>query len=530
MSATPPLDFEEKRERLFGGKGQKRRRAPEDAKQAADTEAKSSAATKLADLLLQAARELWHTPTGEPFATIGDPDRGDVIRHYPVQDSSFTELAQFLYFQRYSGAIARDAVTAAVNTIAARAKFAGPEHRAYSRIAHVDGAIWIDLGDEDRRAVRIDATGWQVVASAEVQPRFRRLQSARALPVPQRGGSMGLIRMLFPNIDDESWILLQGYLIGAFQRTGARALLELIGGQGSGKSTLERLLIALIDPCEIPSRSVPRDEQALMIATMGKVVLAFDNVSMIDAQMADAWCRLSTGGGIGQRKLHTDTEEIQIKAQLPLIWTCITPIAAGRPDLQDRAISLYLQPLQDTTYRSEEEVDDAADEAIPLILGALYDAVSCALLRSGTFELERLPRLADFALWVEASAPALGWEEGDFAEALSRSRDTAMASAVDSSTVGTLIVQLMQSHSEWSGNATMLLSAIRNIASDELRRSRSFPKDAIRLSGQVRRIQRPLRTMGVAVEFVQSRTSRDIILRRTDDMVPLQTTLIDQED
>ena len=512
---TPTVSREEwkRNRRQEANSGIRRRRAPEDAAAAQDTEVKSSAATKLTELLMMATEELWHTPADEPFATFKDAINGTVL-HFPVLDSSFVEYASLIYWRNYGSSIASDATRAAINTISAKAKFDGPEHDVYSRIAHRGDVIWIDLCDDQRRAVRIDARGWQVVSSVDIEPRFRRSKASGPLQEPKAGGTLELIRRLFPNIDDEAWFLLQGWMLGTFQQSGARAFLELIGGQGSGKSTLQRLLIWILDPCQIPSRSVPRDEQALMIATLGRSVLAFDNVSSIDAQMADAWCRISTGGGIGQRKLHSDTEEVMLEAQLPIVTTAITPVAASRPDLQDRTLTVYLGRLQDTTYRPEREFNEVAQEVIPEILGALYTAVSCALRRVGSFELDRLPRLADFALWVEAAAPALGWPEGAFVEALSASRDSAMAQVVESNTVASLILQFMIGRPEWTGPSAALLEELRNLASDSVRRSRTFPTDATRLSSQLRRTQGPLAASGIDVDFVRTRDSRYVILRR----------------
>jgi hypothetical protein len=490
----------------------------------------------MADLLLQRKHELWHSPAGEAFATF--VDRG-IHKHYAVNGSEFHKLAQRLNYLEFGTAPALDAVRAAINIVAGEAEFAGKEYPVYSRIAHHERAIYVDVGDDQWQAIRIDATGWTVVPSSDVPVRFRRLASSKPLPLPEREGSLELIRVLFPNIEDSEWVLLQGWLLGCFQRTGGRAHLELQGGQGSGKSTLQRLLVSLIDPTEIPSRSVPRDEQAVMIAVQGKAVLAFDNVSMLVPEMADVWCRLSTGGGIGQRKLHTDQEEVLLKAQLPISWTAITPIAISRPDLQDRTISIHLEQLQDTTYRSEEEIEEAADEARPLLLGTLYDALARALARAGTFDLDRLPRLADFALWVEAAAPALGWEDGAFIDVLEASRASASAMAVDASAVGTLVLQMMKDRPQWSGPASALLKELKILAGDDVRKSRSFPKDPTRLSSQMRRIQRPLSVVGVWVGFNRSKYSRDITLTRNDALYgqealplaePVQEPLLDSSD
>ncbi len=511
-------DFKKRYDDVFGSQESTRKRSkrdPGDAKEAQENEVKSSAATKLADAWIASASELWHSPDGIAFATF--VNSAGVRSHMSIQSTEGTEFAQRLFYLKESKAIAQDAVKAALNTVAAQAKYAGDEHAVYSRIAHHDGCVWIDLGDDAWRAIRIDADGWKIVDSRDVPVKFRRTRSTHALPIPQPGGSLDQLFTLF-HLEPDDQRLTLGWLVGAFQESGGRALLELIGQQGSGKSTFARMLISLIDPCEIPVRSVSRDEEGLLIAVQGKAVLGYDNVSSLHPDMADAWCRLSTGGGIGKRKLFSDSEETLLRAQLPLVWTAIAPVAINRPDLQDRTITVRLEPLESETYRSERDVNAAFEAMRPQILGALYSAVAEALRNQDTIHLDRLPRLADFATWVEAAAPALGWEAGDFTTALEDSSMRASYMALDASPVGRLVFAYMKDRPHWEGPVSDLLTELRTLASDDDKRQRQFPKDSARLGVQLRRMQRPLADLGVWVGFDRSRRANVVILDRNDDV------------
>jgi hypothetical protein len=62
----------------------------------------------------------------------------------------------------------------------------------FLRVADHDGRIYLDLADEQWRAVEIDSTGWRVIGDPPV--RFRRRGSMRPLPVPVRGGSLDTLR------------------------------------------------------------------------------------------------------------------------------------------------------------------------------------------------------------------------------------------------------------------------------------------------------------------------------------------------
>lgn len=514
---SPPLDFKAKYEELFNSQGSKRKRTkrdPQDAKAAQETEAKSSAATKMAMLGLQTAHELFHTPSGEPFVTVKD---GGVLKHYAVQGSDYAEHLTRLNYLEYATAPAADAVKAASNIVAGEAKYAGAEHEVFARIAHHEGLIWVDLGDPTWRAVRIDSHGWRVVDSAEVPVKFKRTRSTRALPEPQSGGSLDELRSLF-KIEDADWMIIPGWLVGVFQEDGGRAHLELIGQQGSGKSTFARMLVRIVDPTDILLRSVPRNEEDLMIAVQSRTVIGFDNVSSLHPEMADNFCRLSTGGGFATRKLYANREEESFTAQQPALWTSIVPITLNRPDLQERTVTARLESLANETYRSERDINAEFAVMLPRLTGALYSAVSTALYHQDTVELESRPRLADFATWVEAASPAFGWDVGDFSAALEASNMMANVMAVDASPIGRLVYGFMKDQQHWEGSVSDLLVTIRELASDDDKRQRQFPKDSARLGVQLRRMQRPLAALGVWVGFDRSRRANVVLLDRNDEV------------
>src|SRR5208282_5769943 len=158
---------------------------------------------------------------------------------------------------------------------------------------------------------------------------------------------------------------------------------------------------ALIDPNTAPLRAFPREDRDLFIAASNAHVLAFDNVSGLPPWISDTLCRLATGGGFAVRELYTDQDEVLFDAARPVLLTGIEDLVA-RPDLADRAIFLTLEPIPDEQRLSEQELRAAFEIERPRILGALLDAVVTGLRMVPTTRLERLPRMADFALWATA--------------------------------------------------------------------------------------------------------------------------------
>ncbi len=129
-------------------------------------------------------------------------------------------------------------------------------------------------------------------------------------------------------------------------------MLVLHGEQGSAKSTLVRILRALIDPNTAALRAAPRDERDLVIAARNSWCLALDNLSHLPDWLSDALCRLATGSGFATRELYTDAEETIFAAQRPIVLNGIEELAT-RGDLLDRALLLYLPAIPEAQRHDE---------------------------------------------------------------------------------------------------------------------------------------------------------------------------------
>ena len=129
---------------------------------------------------------------------------------------------------------------------------------------------------------------------------------------------------------------------------------------------------------------------------------------------------------------------------------------ATRPDLLDRALIVGLPPIPEDERRPEGELWAAFEKARPSILGALFDAVAGALKTVSSLRLERIPRMADFALWATAAESALGWKAGAFIDAYTGNRREATESALEADPVAGAVRALMQKQEQWNGTATEL--------------------------------------------------------------------------
>jgi len=369
--------------------------------------------------------ELFHAPDGTAYARI---EQGDHREVWPLKSGAIRSWLAGTYYRRHERAAGGQAIRDAVEVLAARALFDGRECAVYVRVARTTDAIYLDLADPKWRAVKITASGWEIVTDSPIC--FRRPDGVLHLPDPVRGGSIQELRPFLNVADDSQWRLAVGWLVAAIRGAGPYPVLDIQGEQGSAKSSTARAQRRVIDPNASPDRAAPRNEHDLAIAAQNSLVVSLDNVSKLPDWLSDALARLATGAGFAARMLYSDGEEKLFYGARPIIINAIGDVVT-RSDLLDRSLVLELPRIADQSRRTEEEFWADFDVAHPRILGALLDAVAGALARRPSIRLERLPRMADFATWAVAAEPALGWPDGAFMRAYAGNRASAHELALE---------------------------------------------------------------------------------------------------
>jgi hypothetical protein len=242
-----------------------------------------------------------------------------------------------------------------------------------------------------------------------------------------------------------------------------------------------------------------------MIAASDSRIVAFDNLSKIPEWLSDGLCRLASGGAIGKRELYSDGEEYCLEAQRPVILTGIEELAA-RGDLIDRTIVVNLPALKER--RTEEEVLARFEEVRPGALGALLDAASMALRNRASTSIPDVPRLADFATWNAAGAPALGVPGDFFLGAYRAHRRDNASLALDADKVSGALVTILD-QGDFSGTVGGLLDRLEEVTTPGVVRSRLWPKSPKELAGHLRRIAPDLRKRGIGLG-IGKRTSKGV--------------------
>lgn len=406
-------------------------------------EDRGSSARKSASTMLVELAHDWYSfglsDAGEPFALPkGGPPVVVLLRG--AKCSLRSELAS-AYFRSTGKVAPQQALADALLVIEGEAHHQEGDARAlHLRVAAHESDLWLDLGDQTGRAVRITSGGWTV----DVPPiLFKRTALNGVLPDPVSGGSLDeLWRRL--NVTEADRPLIAAWLVAALHPDMPHPVLHLSGEQGTGKTSAAKMLVQIVDPSPVPVRTPPRDVDSWITAAAGSWVVGIDNLSAVPAWLSDSLCRAVTGDGDVRRRLYTDGD-LAVFAFRRCVVTTGIDLGALHGDLTDRLLPVHLDVIADTARLEEQEMWRDWEAAHPRILGAVLDLAASVKAAFPSVALKKRPRMADFARVLAAVDAVLG------TSGLDRYLDLQGAVAADSLTGDPFIVAVRERLTEGSG-------------------------------------------------------------------------------
>jgi hypothetical protein len=459
-------------------------------KPAADEkEQRRSQATLLVNLADEI--ELFVSQDNEPYATISVKEHKE---NWALDSVNFKEWLGRKFYTTYRSVVGEYALKDALSSLSGIAKYEGKKHDVFLRRADYDGDLYLDLCNDNWEVVRITKNGWNVASECPVK--FRRTAAMKPLPTPVTGGSIAELDK-FLNIHGNDLILSKAWLLTTLQTGIPYPILVFSSQQKSGKSTSAKVLCELIDPNVAALVGKPKSEEDLFVSVSNRLMVAFDNVSFIDENFSDALCRISTGGAYVKRKLHSDSNEIILKAKNPILLNGIGDLTT-RSDLLDRSIVINLPTLKEKADEAKFWTD--FEEAKPRILGALLGAV-CEVLRN--FENVNLTgcdiRMMDFAKVGVAVEKVLGLADGEFVTLCNQNYKDSNKIAFENNPVANVLIELVNKRDELEGTATSLFSQMYGEADEMTRRNPAFPKSAQSFSNALSRLTPNLEIEGIEI-------------------------------
>lgn len=432
--------------------------------------------------------ELFHDESSEVYAR--DMDSGEVRR---LDGRPFRDWLQASFYEATEKSARDQSVREAIGTLSGLARFAGECLPVWVRVALHDGAYWLDLARAgESTAIRIEPGSWQVVNDPPIM--FLRTETMRPLPAPVRGADMGGLWRLV-NIPEDAHLLVLAWLAECLRPDTPFPVLELIGEQGSAKSTTQAILRRLIDPNACDLRSAPKSAEDVFVGAGVNWLVSYENISHLPAPMQDALCVLATGGGFAKRKLYSDADEAVIQVKRPIVLNGISAAITAQ-DLIDRSISVetpIISERRETTGMWRE-----FDRLHPRLLGSLLDTFADALNRLPAVSLPSAdrPRLIEFAHLGIAIAQAIGKSGDEFMREFNRSRQESIARTIDASPVATALIDWFADRGEQAADISVK-GLFQELERFKPTQTDAWPRSAKGFGDAMRRAAPALRHLGI---------------------------------
>lgn len=468
-----------------------------------------------ADLLVEMASrncELFHDRDADTYALI------EVDGHrecWPVDSKGFREWLAYRFYREHGRAPAETTMNTAISTIEGNAKFGGDERQTHLRVASAGDAVWIDLCDDQWRAVEVTATGWRAVERPPML--FTRSSTMRPLPMPMAGGSIEPLWSIV-NVREADRLMVLVWMLECFRTSTPYAVLELTGEHGSAKSSTQHYLRELIDPNRANNRTAPKTVEDVFIAARNSHLVSFENLSHLAAPYQDALCTLATGTGFATRTFYTNTEETVVNVKRPVALNGIAVVVTAQ-DLSDRTLHIDL-PTIETRATANQLEQDFADHRSS-IFGGVLDLLARALGELQTVRAEplKLPRMADFAQLGEAMYRASGMAPGSFLADYAARRGESVQRTLETSPVAAALLTYLEGNPQgFNGTFQQLYDALVMFAPTR----DDWPRSVKGLADALRRLAPALRQIGIFVtglsraERTRSKHGNVCTVRRAD--------------
>ncbi|WP_067070468.1 hypothetical protein [Carbonactinospora thermoautotrophica] len=475
-----------------------------------------------AQILIQMAEEQYRLIRGSDGRTYAVPKLGPSIA-VPLASKSGNGMRAKLAasLRRCTGKVASaSALADCITVLEGEASELDPEP-VFLRMGRHENSIVVDMGTETGQCILITPEGWSIEATSPVI--FRRSELTHPLVEPVRGGSLDPLRKLI-NLTEDDYRLAIGWVVAAYFTDIPHPILFVQGEQGTGKSSLVRALLALVDPQPAADRETPADKREWAIFARASWAFSFDNVTEIPEWLSNSLCKGVTGDAVLQRVLHSDEDITVFSFQRVIAMTTIAIKHELAGDLVDRM--LLVEPEVVDERMTEAEVRAARAAALPDALGAVLDLVSGVLRELPHVRVDDAPRMADFARVLAALDRVTGWNT----LATYREKVTTMGMAlIEGNTLAQALYRLATQTSPggldprpWEGTAAELIIALRQICTDAGMPTTALPDDVRAVGRRVREIAPSLRKVGVDIRTRKSGSKRLLRIVKHDAHHPHQ--------
>ena len=208
---------------------------------------------------------LFHDQYREPYVFINN----EAIK---ITSTQFKYFISKEYYTRTGQLLNDTQMKKILNMFAGMAIHACPQQELFVRVAKKGKSIYFDLCDGEVVVIRGD--GW-LITKAPILFNCYTHQQKQVHPV--KGGDPWRV-FEFLNVPAEHQLLVLGTIISNFIPEIPHPIFHPYGAQGSGKSSLFRVIKKLCDPSAMELAITPKDRHELILISAHHHVCLYDNL------------------------------------------------------------------------------------------------------------------------------------------------------------------------------------------------------------------------------------------------------------
>ena len=266
--------------------------------------------------------------------------------------------------------------------------------KVFKRYGHDDlGNIWILADTNPVRYIKISPG--ELEDNLEVCPVVIVLnKEALALPKLTQRAELHLLNK-YMNVEKYQRPLIHTFLVECAVANGQYSILQLLGQESTGKSTLIKILHKLIDPNEDMNVGLS-DEWSFYIMASQTHLVDYDNLEKDTTHkwVNQALSRIATGTAYFKRKLHTNSGTNSIRTANPQIIASIEQVI-DKSDVLSRSFVINLPIMDSKDFKLDSAFWDAFDNDYPYIFTGLVKAIQHVLKNKDKASRENLERMTE---------------------------------------------------------------------------------------------------------------------------------------
>lgn len=441
---------------------------------------------------------------------------------YPVKNYEFRILLQRLLYDKVGVILDRKKLEPVYDYLGILAYKSNKRVTVYKRVCNIGDKIVYELNKDKNICVVITKDGVQVNNEEQVCFYHSKYYANQVMPdfknIPN-GNWKYLIKLLkkhFNCSNNEQAVLLGIVLISSFLGTAINhPIISVSGSRGSGKSTFVRRFCQLVDPKGIDLGDIPKNEDDISLRVSESYVNDFDNLSYLNKNISNLFCKCVSGGTNIRRSLYENTDQTTFNLKSIIIIDGID-VLIKENDLLDRAIFFTLERFETEQFITEKQLEESFVKDKPMILGLCFSILQLAMQDTLPIEDSAKSRMVAFTVWAIRIGRAMGYKDEYVIRLLKKNRTLINQQALSENELAQTLLYYMTFYDTKVHTVAELLKILKKIAPEIQIEVSKLPKQPNSLSRKLAEIRTNLAEEGITYTIVPKSRGKEITIKNSN--------------